>query len=108
MLRNRYPPVDDLKETLMAPLRILLSRVLGLFRKSARDQDLDAELRAHIEMLVEENLRRGMSPIDARHAAMRAFGGVEQVKEVYRERRGLQLLETLFQDIRYAFRMMRQ
>jgi predicted permease len=92
----------------MAPLRILLSRVLGLFRKSARDQDLDAELRAHIEMLVDENLRRGMSPTDARHAALRAFGGVEQVKQVYRERRGLQLLETLFQDIRYAFRMMRQ
>ncbi len=92
----------------MFSLRVLFFRFLGLFRKSARDRELDQELRAHIEMLVEENLRKGMTPADARHAAMRDFGGVEQVKEAYRERRGLVFVETLFQDIRYAFRMMRQ
>jgi putative ABC transport system permease protein len=92
----------------MSLLRILASRFLGLFRKSGRERDLDREIRTHIELLVEANLRRGMTPGDARHAAMRDFGGVEQVKEVYRERRGLVFVETLLQDIRYGFRMMRQ
>jgi putative ABC transport system permease protein len=92
----------------MSLLRILTSRFLGLFRKRARERDLDREIRTHIEMLVAANLRRGMTPADARYAAMRDFGGVEQVKQAYRERRGLLFVETIFQDIRYAFRMMRQ
>jgi hypothetical protein len=83
----------------MSLLRILFSRFLGLFRKDARERDLDQELRAHIEMLVEANLRKGMAPADARYAAMRDFGGVEQVKEAYRERRGLMFFETLLQDV---------
>ncbi|HLN03009.1 MAG TPA: ABC transporter permease [Bryobacteraceae bacterium] len=92
----------------MSSLRILFSRILATFRKSARERELDQELRAHIDLLVDENLRKGMSPTDARHAALRAFGGIEQTKEVYRERRGLVFFETLLQDIRCAFRMMRQ
>jgi predicted permease len=67
---------------------------------------LDEELRAHLDMLVEENVRRGMSFEEARYAALRSFGGVEQAKEEYRERRGLPMIETLVQDIRYAFRML--
>ncbi len=67
---------------------------------------LDAELHAHLEMLTEENIRRGMSPEDARHATRREFGGVEQAKELYRDQRGLPFLECLLQDLRFGARML--
>ena len=92
----------------MYSLRILFLRILATLDKRACERELDQEIRAHIELLVEENLRKGMSPVDARHAALRDFGGVEQTKEIYRERRSLLFFETLLRDIRYAFRMMRQ
>ncbi len=90
----------------MTWLRILASRFIALLRKGRLEQELDEEVRSHLEMLVEENLRKGMSPEEARCAALRSFGGVEQVKEIYRERRGLPMIETLFQDVRYGFRML--
>jgi hypothetical protein len=65
----------------MTLLRILIARLTALFRKNR----LDNELRAHLEMLIEGNVSRGMSPEEARYAALRAFGGVQQVKEEYRE-----------------------
>jgi predicted permease len=86
-------------------LRIFASRLLGVFRRRKLENDLDGELRAHIDALTEENIRRGMAPKEARHAAHREFGGVEQAKELYRERRGLPFLETLLQDIRFGARM---
>ncbi|SRR6266852_3617374 len=87
-------------------LRIFAARLRGLFRKPHLDADLDAELRAHLEMLTEENIRRGMSPEEARCAARHEFGGVEQAKELYREQRGLPLLDALVQDLRFALRML--
>ncbi|MGB8474102.1 MAG: ABC transporter permease [Candidatus Acidiferrum sp.] len=84
--------------------RIFSSRLRGLFGKQRRDSELDAELSAHIEALTEENIRRGMNPEEARHAARREFGGMEQTKELYRERRSLPFLETLLQDIRFGAR----
>jgi len=59
-------------------------------------------------MLVEDNLRRGMAPEDARYAALRSFGGREQAKEEYRDQRGLPMLETLAEDVRYGFRQLRR
>ncbi|MGC1483957.1 MAG: ABC transporter permease [Candidatus Acidiferrum sp.] len=88
----------------MTWLRILALRIKGLFGRSQHESDLDAELRTHLEALTNENIRRGMNPDEARHAAQREFGGVEQTKELYRERRGLPLLETLLQDIRFGAR----
>jgi predicted permease len=90
----------------MTWLRILVLRIKGLFGKSRREIDLDAELQAHLAALTEENIRGGMTPDEARHAARREFGGVEQTKELYRERRGLPFLETLFYDIRFGARML--
>ena len=87
-------------------IRILASRFLGFFRRRELECDLDTELRVHIEALTEENIRRGMSEREARYTARREFGGVEQTKELYRERRGLPFLETLFQDIRFGLRML--
>jgi predicted permease len=87
-------------------LRIFGARLRGLFRKRQLDGDLDAELRAHLDMLTEENIRRGMSPLEGRYAARREFGGVEQTRELYRERRGLLWIGTSLQDVRFAFRML--
>jgi putative ABC transport system permease protein len=89
-------------------LHIFVSRVRALFRNRPLERELNDELRSHIEMLVDANIRNGMTSADARHAAMRAFGGVEQVKEIYRDRRGLPFVDNLGQDVRYSFRMMRQ
>jgi hypothetical protein len=87
-------------------LRIFASRLLGVFRRRKVDSELDAELRAHLDALTEENIHRGMKPEDAQHAACREFGGVEQTKELYRDRRGLPFLETLLYDIRFGTRML--
>src|SRR5881397_3648534 len=85
-------------------VRIFGARLLGIFRRRQLDGDLDAELRAHLEMLTEENIHRGMSPADARYAARCAFGGVEQAKELYREQRTIPFLDALLQDLRFALR----
>ena len=87
----------------MTLLRIVLCRLLAAFRKKRLERELDEELRAHLEMLVEEKIRRGMAPEGARYAALRSFGGVEQAKEEYRDQRGLPMLETLAQDLRSGF-----
>src|SRR5438094_7302993 len=92
----------------MTWLRIFIARFAGLFRKGRLEQDLSEEVRAHLEMLVEENLRKGMSAEEARTAALRSFGGVEQVKEVYREQWGLPMIETFIQDLRYGLRQLRR
>ena len=65
-------------------IRILISRFAALFGRMKLDKDLDEELRAHIDLAVEENVKRGLSAQEARTAALRAFGGVTQVKERYR------------------------
>src|SRR5207249_6377118 len=63
---------------------------------------------SHLDALTEANIRRGMSPEEARFAARREFGGLEQTKALYREQRGLPFLETLVQDLRFAVRMLRK
>ena len=85
-----------------------MRRFRALFQKRRLDCELDDELRFHLESQVEENLRRGMTPEQARYEARRSFGGVEQVKEAYRDRRGFPLLETLVQDLRYSQRVLHQ
>ena len=88
----------------MERLRIFSARLRGLFRRRQLDGDLDAELSAHLEMLTEENIRRGMSPAEARYATRREFGGVEQAKQLYREQRSMQLFDALLEDLRFALR----
>ena len=92
----------------MAWLHTLTSRFLGLFGKQRRDDELDDELRFHLEMETEENIRKGMSPEEAKREARLRLGGVEQVKEEYREHRGLPFLESLAQDVRFALRSFRR
>ena len=90
----------------MFSLRQFASRFAALFCKETLEQEMNEEFRAHLDLLIEENIRRGMSPEESRYAAMRSFGGVEQTREEYRERRGIPMIETLVQDFRYALRML--
>src|SRR5262249_19573282 len=89
-------------------LRELLSRAFSVFRRERFDRDLDEELREHLKLLVEEYSRRGMSPQEAFNAARKSFGGLEQAKDACRDQRGLPMLETFLQDLRYGFRVMRK
>ena len=90
----------------MNRMREWWKRAAGMFRKRRRDAELEEELAAHLEMLVEENVERGMTPEEARRAARIAFGGGEQIKEAVREQRGLPWLESLWQDLRFGLRML--
>src|SRR5829696_6127819 len=92
----------------MTNLRVFLSRLRGLFLKQKLEDELADEIRSHLEMQIEDHLRQGMTPEEARYLAMRKFGGVEQVKENYRERRSLPWVETLLRDLRYGLRMLRR
>jgi putative ABC transport system permease protein len=90
----------------MDQIRTLLSRCASFFRRQRLDEDLDQELRSHIQFAMEENMQRGMPEQDARTAALRAFGGVTQTRESYRVQRGLPFLEVLWSDLRYAVRQL--
>jgi macrolide transport system ATP-binding/permease protein len=84
-----------------------LSRYLrALFQKKVLEQELDEELRFHLDKEIEENMRRGMSAEEARAEALRNFGGVERFKEECRDQRGVRLLEELWHDLRFGIRRM--
>jgi predicted permease len=89
-------------------LRAWLSRLGALFGKQRRERELAAEMESHLQLHIDDNLRTGMSPAQARREAIMKLGGVEQTKENYRERRGLPLLEIFFQDLRFGARMLRK
>src|SRR5262245_49268329 len=86
----------------------LKTALRALLRKSQAERDLDEELRRHIEQQVEQNIRLGMNPEEARSAALKTFGGVEQAKERSRDARGVRWLEEIWQDLRYGARMLRK
>ena len=92
----------------MTGLRVMALRIRGMFAKRRQDAELNDELQAHLEMLAEENMQRGMSAEDARRAAKIELGGVEQIKEAVRDQRGLPLLESLVAHVRFGSRMLRK
>ena len=92
----------------MTGLRVLLARIRGLVSRGRADAALDDDIQAHLELLTRDYIQRGLSPRDAQAAARRAFGGVDQMKETYRDQRGLPAIETFLQDLRYAARMLRR
>jgi putative ABC transport system permease protein len=89
-------------------LQAWMMRVAGTFARERRDAELAAELESHIAMHVEEKVRAGMSPREARRDALMKLGGIEKTKEMCRERWGLPWLETFWQDLRFGARMMRK
>jgi predicted permease len=92
----------------MKSLRRFLTRLFNSAARRAQDERFREEIAEHIALQTAENLRAGLSAVEARRQAMLKFGGVEAVKEDYRAERGLLLIENLARDLRFAVRMLRK
>ena len=93
----------------MRSIRSFLVRLAAsFFRKAGWERDLAAELEANLELQIEDNRHAGMTPAEARRAALVKFGGIESIKENYRDQKGLPFLESLAQDLRHSLRMLRK
>src|SRR5213080_3096355 len=90
----------------MPRFRAWFCRLLGLVRKQSREAEMNAEIQQHLDALIERNIAAGMSPKEARNAAIRQFGGVEQIKEVAREQRVWRWADEFLQDLRFGARML--
>ena len=89
-------------------LYIFPLRLRSLCRGREVERDLDDEVRFHLENQIEQFIARGLTPTEARHAALRAFGGVEQKKEECRDMRHVRLVDELICNVRYALRSLRK
>ncbi len=87
-------------------LRGWLVRLFGLFHRKRREREFAEELESHLALHIEDNLRAGLSPEEARRLALIKLGGVTLTKERCREQGGLPVLKTLFQDLRFGGRML--
>jgi putative ABC transport system permease protein len=92
----------------VSSLRVLAARVAGWLRRSQRERDLIRELHANIQLHIDDNLRAGMPPHEARRAALIKFGGIDQTRDAMRELWSIRWIETLWQDMRYALRGLRR
>ena len=92
----------------MRALRAFALRLAGLFGGARRDREIADELASHLQLHIDDNIRAGMAPNDARRRALIALGGVEPTKERYRDRRGIPWLDTLRQDLVYAARTLQR
>ena len=92
----------------MRGIRALWIRLRGLIAGPRRTGEFDAELESHVAMHIEENIRWGMSPEEARRQALIRLGGAEQTRQAYRERGTLPWLENLLRDVHYAMRGFRR
>jgi hypothetical protein len=89
-------------------MRTLILRLLGVFSRWNSDDRLSEEIQAHLDLLTEEHVRRGLSLEEARFEARRAFGGIERTKEAYRDRRGLPLVDDLVRDVQFGVRLLQK
>jgi predicted permease len=92
----------------MRRIRALLIRLRGFFIKATRERELADELESHLQMHIDDNLRAGMSPQEARRVAVMKLGGVDQTKEAYRDRSTIPFLESIVQDLRFTLRQLRK
>ena len=92
----------------MRQLRAWLLRFKGLFLKDAREREFADEIESHLQMHIDDNIRAGMSPQEARRVAVMKLGGVDQTKEAYRDRATIPFLESMVQDLRFTLRQLRK
>ncbi len=92
----------------MRRLRAWFFRLRGLFNRDRRDGEFASEIETHLQLHIDDNLRAGMTPAEARRNALIKLGGVQQTKESYRDQKGLPMIETTLQDLRFGFRMLRR
>src|SRR5262245_54879969 len=97
-----------LEEAVMRHVRVFFRRLRGVFRKDQSDRDLAEEIESNLESQIADYMHAGMSAAEAQRQALIRLGGVEVVKEAYRDRRGLPVFDTLLQDIRYGLRGLRR
>jgi putative ABC transport system permease protein len=88
----------------MRPVRAWFLRVFGVFGGNRAERELSAEIESHLQLHIDDNIRAGMTPQEARRRAIIALGGVEQTKEEYRDRRGLPAFESFVRDMRHGAR----
>ena len=93
---------------MLSRVRVLASRIRGFFAGHRLDEDFQHELASHLDMLTEENIRRGLPPDEARRQARLRLGGPAQLRETQHDLRGMPWLETLLQDVRFGLRMLRK
>jgi predicted permease len=91
----------------MRTLRAWLMRLTGMFSRGRRDQEFAAEMESNLQMHIDDNLRAGMKPEQARREALLKFGGVDTARDSFRQQSGLPFLEVLMQDVRYGARTLR-
>src|SRR6476620_393460 len=89
-------------------LRAVVVRIANSLRRRPDDAGFDEEMAGHLERRVEDCIRAGVSPSAARRAALRKLGGAAQARELYRDRRGVPIMDHLAQDLRYAVRALRK
>src|SRR6266404_184241 len=90
----------------MPRFRAWFSRLVGLFQKKRRDRQMSEEMQTHLELLTQRKITEGMEPRAAHTAALREFGGLEQIKEVAREQRVWLSADQFWQDLRFGLRML--
>lgn len=88
----------------MKTMRAWVMRILGVFGSTRAERELTAEIESHLQLHVDDNIRAGMTPEEARRRAVIALGGVEGTKEAYRDRRGVPAFESLVRDLRFGLR----
>src|SRR6266545_1801981 len=92
----------------MRTMRATLLRLIGMFAKERRDRGFLEEFEFHLQMRIDDNIRAGMTPVEARRVALVESGGLEFAKEACRDRSGAPSLESFAQDLRYAIRTLRR
>src|SRR5215475_45163 len=92
----------------MKAIRAAAWRLIGVFRRNRSDAEMAKEMQYHLDSLIDRKIASGMSPMEARSAGRREFGGVEQIKELAREQRMWMWPDQLLQDLRFGLRMLRR
>ena len=92
----------------MRPLRAWVQRVAGILGSSRRERELAEELESHLQLHIDDNIRAGMTPAESRRQALIKFGPVEALKEEYRDRARIPVIDSMLQDMRYGVRSLRR
>jgi predicted permease len=87
-------------------LRTAWARCVAALRRERLDREFDEELTTHLELLIDEGRRQGLSRADARRAAVQRLGRLDVLRETHREQRGVQMFDRLMQDLKYSLRML--
>src|ERR1022692_2456262 len=87
----------------MKTLRRIWCRLLATIKRHPPEEDLTSEIAGHMRLMIEDNQRLGMTPADARRAAVLQFGNALATEETCRDQRGFPQLDAFLQDVRYAF-----